>query len=61
MTKLKEVMKEKGITQEVLSQRTGLSMTGCNNIINGKSSPKLESIDSILKAVDATFDEVFGK
>ena len=59
MQKLKRHLKKVGVTQKKLAELSGLNeMTICC-IINKKTSPKLDSIKAILKALNKKYKDIF--
>ena len=48
---MKDLLKKKKLTQKDLSEVTGLSTTGINQIIQGNVNPKIETIEKIAKAL----------
>lgn len=57
--KLKEVMKQKGITGVELSSTVGVTPASISNIVNGNSFPKPETLLDIAKALDVDVRELF--
>ena len=57
--KIKEIMKQKNITQYRLTQMTGLSTGHVSRLLSGKlKEPTLKSAQQIAKALDVTIDEI---
>ena len=52
VTRLKEIAKEKGLTQEQLADKTGLLQSNVNRILSGKYSPSADLLLLIGKAMD---------
>ena len=52
VTQLKELAKEKGLTQEQLAERTGLIQSNINRIFSGKYSPSLDLLLLIAQAMN---------
>lgn len=50
--RLKELLKERRLTQKELSERTGISRVAISNITRGPSAIRLESIDAICQALE---------
>ena len=50
--KLKQLMKERGISQNRLAKQAQISQSGLSTIINGSSSPSLTTIDAIAKVLE---------
>jgi len=62
--RLGEVLKEKGYTYSDLEtlmhkQGTKLSSVSISNIVTGKQSPKVETLESIAKALKVSVSECF--
>lgn len=49
--RIKEIMSEKNITSAWLAANAGVSRVAISNIITGKSSPSLDTLVSIAKAL----------
>lgn len=56
--RLRRLMRVKGVTQEVLSERTGLSQAAISRYISGSRIPNLYAIDKIARALRCTVDEL---
>lgn len=57
--RVRELRKEKGLTQEALSESSGLDIKYINKLENYRHSARLETIEQILIALDVTFSEFF--
>ncbi len=57
--RLKELLKEKGITGKELAERVDLSITGMSNIVKGESIPKPDTLTSIAKELDVDIRDLF--
>ena len=55
--RVKRIMLEKGITQEELSEKTGIAQETLSRYICGKNVPSFYKIDKIAKALDCSVDE----
>lgn len=60
-SKLKARMVEKGITQRALSQKTGYGLNHINEVINNKTSPRLELVQKIREILEITDPEDMTK
>lgn len=58
---MKLIMKEKGITQQELSYRTGIAQSTLSKYMNGKINPLIRPIHKISRAIGCTFDEIIGE
>jgi transcriptional regulator with XRE-family HTH domain len=57
--RLKEIMKEKGVSREELAQKVGVSMTTISNISTEKNYPTLPLLLSMSEALDVDVREMF--
>lgn len=57
--RIKQAAKEKGVTIVALSEMVGLTQPGLSNIANGKSSPSLETLERIAKALGVPVASLF--
>ena len=55
--RLKRIMFEKGVTQDDLSEKTGIAQETLSRYICGKNVPSFYKIDKIAKALDCSVDE----
>ena len=55
--RLHKMLKRKNITQNELSERTGLSTNSISKYINGRKTPTFYNADKIAKALDCSIDE----
>lgn len=55
--RLKSIMKLKYVTQQELSEMTGISRYLISNYINGKTSPSFLNIDKIARALECSVDD----
>ena len=55
--RVKLIMLEKGITQDELSEKTGIAQETLSRYICGKNVPSFYKIDKIAKALDCSVDE----
>lgn len=59
MLRIKEVLKEKGKTIQMLSDEVGITYANMNNIVNGKSTPSLPTLQKIADALLCPIVELF--
>ena len=52
--KLKGIMREKGVTQEVLAVQMNLSLQTLNSRLNGRSSFTIDEADKLIDLLDIT-------
>lgn len=57
--RLKEVLKQKGVTGKELATKTGVSQPAISDITNGKSFPRPELLLKIATALDVDLKELF--
>ena len=57
--RIRELRKQKGLSQEKLSEIIDVDPTTISNIENGKNYPALTNLDNILNALNCNFLDVF--
>lgn len=57
--RLKEILKEKGITGKDLAEKINISVTGMSNIVKGQSLPREEVLVQIAETLDVDLRELF--
>jgi len=57
--RLREIRKNKGISQEKLSKRAGFDRTYVGKIERGERSPSLETIEKLADALEVEILELF--
>ena len=57
--KIKNIRKNKGLTQELLAEKSDLSTRQIVKIENGQATPTIQTLQSIAKALDVSFNELF--
>jgi DNA-binding Xre family transcriptional regulator len=55
--RLRRLMYIKGITEDELSERTGITQPRLSGYIRGQNSPSFYKVDKIAKALDCSVDE----
>lgn len=58
-SRLKELRRERDITQEQLSDKTGLTIESISNIERGIFAPKFDNLEKISKALKVHVKELF--
>ncbi len=59
---IKRIKKEKGLTNEQLSEISGISLGTLNKLLSGATAdPKLSTLSSLSQAFSCSFDELLGK
>lgn len=57
-TRIKELMKEKGLTQKSLGELVGVSHVMIGYILSGLKIPSLSTLIAIANALECTVDEI---
>ena len=57
--RIKELRDRKGISQEELAHRAGLSRTGMGFLETGKRWPRLDTLMKVADGLNITLDELF--
>ena len=57
--RIKELLKEKGVTQKELAKRMGISDGAVSQILGGQYSPKLDTLQRIAQALEVDVAELF--
>ena len=57
--RLKEILDERGIKQNWLSEKAGITKQTMSNLINNRFNVSLESAIKIVKAFDLKIEDVF--
>jgi transcriptional regulator with XRE-family HTH domain len=58
-SRIKELRHDRGISQEELAHRSGLSRTGMGLVETGKRWPRLDTLISIADGLNIALDELF--
>ncbi len=58
MLRISEICKEKGLTQQLLAKKLGITYQSLHSAISG--NPQLETLQSIAKALDVDITELFS-
>lgn len=56
--RISRIMLYKGITQKILSERTGIPQSRISDYITGKRSPSFYNVDKIAKALGCSMDRL---
>lgn len=59
--RLKEILKEKGLTISGFANMVGITQANMSNIVNLKSSPTLDTLNRISEALNISVTELFRK
>ena len=57
--RIKDVLKEKKVTVVSLAGMIGITQPNMSNIVNGKSTPSLETLERIANALEVDITELF--
>ena len=57
-SRIKELRDQKGISQEELAHRAGLSRTGMGFVETGKRWPRLDTLMKVAQGLNVTVDEL---
>lgn len=58
--RLKEIMKEQGVTAVALADKIGVSRVTIGNLANGITAPSLETISNIAEALNVPMWQMFA-
>jgi transcriptional regulator, XRE family len=58
--RLKELIKQKNISQEKLAELIGVEPTTLSNIVTGRNYPLMSTLEKILEVLDSDFSEAFN-
>ncbi len=61
MILLQKILEEKKITSKWLAEKTGLTPATISSIINGKSSPKVDTLKSIANVLQVPIERFFSE
>ncbi len=57
--RIKEILKEQGITNISLADQVGITRPNMSNIVNGKTKPSLDTLERIAVALGVPFTDLF--
>jgi len=57
--RVKEILREKGITQKDLSDRLGITEVGLSKSLSEKGNPTISTLENIANALDVSIVELF--
>lgn len=58
--RIKELMKDRGISGLMLAERVGISNVALSTIATGKMNPSLDTLERIAKALDVEMSDLFA-
>lgn len=59
--RIKEILKDQGITNISLADQVGITRPNMSNIVNGKTKPSLDTLERIADALNVHISELFEK
>ena len=59
LDRLRDILKERGLTLRAFSEMSGISQPNLSNYINGNISPTLDTLDKIAKALKVEIQDLF--
>lgn len=59
--RLKEILRERKLTISAFAEMAGITQANMSNIANLKSSPSLDTLNRIAKALNIPITELFGE
>ena len=59
--RLKEILKDRGESITAFALKVGITQANMSNIVNGKSSPTLDTLERIASALNVPIPELFEK
>ena len=57
--RIKDVLKEQGMTNIALADKVGITRPNMSNIVNGKTNPSLETLERIALALQVPITDLF--
>ncbi len=57
--RIKEASKSKGITTALLAEKVGITRANMSNIVNGKTTPSLQTLEKISNALEVDITDLF--
>lgn len=58
--RIKELIKQRGISQEKIAELVGIEPTALSNIVTGRNYPLMTTLEKILQVLDANFSDAFN-
>lgn len=59
--RIKDLLKEKGMTNIAIAEKVGITRPNMSNIVNGKTKPSLDTLEKIADALNIHISELFEK
>lgn len=57
--RIKEILKDQGITNISLADQVGITRPNMSNIVNGKTKPSLDTLERIADVLNVPFTDLF--
>lgn len=57
--RIKEILKEKKMTTVTLAGKLGITQPNANNMVNGKTTPSLDTLEKVAIALNVPITELF--
>lgn len=57
--RIKNILKEKGMTNIAIADKVGITRPNMSNIVNGKTKPSLDTLEKIAEALNVHISELF--
>lgn len=61
LERLRDILKERGLTLKAFSEMSGISQSNLSNYINGNISPTLDTLDKIAKSLNLDIQDLFPR
>jgi transcriptional regulator with XRE-family HTH domain len=61
MTKLESILKQKGFSKTKLSRDSGVALSYIHEIINGKKSPTMRTLEKLAKGLGVKVADLIGE
>ena len=58
--RIKELIKQKNISQEKLAELVGIEQTSLSNIVTGRNYPLLATLEKIMVILEVNYNDVFN-
>ena len=58
--RIKELIKQKNISQEKLAELVGIELTSLSNIVTGRNYPLLATLEKIMVILEVNYNDVFN-
>jgi len=58
--RIKDILKDRGMTVAALAEKVGITQPNMSNIVNGKSNPSIDTLGKIAIVLDVTVGSLFN-